>query len=91
MPRCRISSWWPSSAQNLGASRNAPVIPAGRYTVTTGLPINLEGEIEDRSYVRAATRRIVDEIVNLTQTSAVRIRTAAEPGAGGGELVSGAR
>jgi 1-acyl-sn-glycerol-3-phosphate acyltransferase len=55
----------------------ARIYLGGRYAVTTGLPVHLEGNLEDRAYVKAATCHIMDAIAGLAQTSALRMRTAA--------------
>jgi 1-acyl-sn-glycerol-3-phosphate acyltransferase len=60
----------------------ARIYLGGPYAMTTGLPLHFDGDIEDRPYVQAATRRIMDAIMNLTQISALRMRTTLAPQGG---------
>lgn len=46
----------------------------GPYAITIGQPIVLDGKVEDRAFVRAATDRIMTEIQSLAWESARRVR-----------------
>ena len=46
---------------------------SGKYVMTVGEPLFLDGEVNDRARVRAATDRIMHHIVELADQSAVRL------------------
>jgi 1-acyl-sn-glycerol-3-phosphate acyltransferase len=48
----------------------------GPYAVTIGEPMRFEGDVEDREFVRAVSRRIMQHISQLARESAQRIRTS---------------
>ena len=48
--------------------------PAGPYAVTVGKAIYLEGEVEDRDYVRSASQYVMQHIAYLSWQSDQRIR-----------------
>jgi 1-acyl-sn-glycerol-3-phosphate acyltransferase len=63
-------------------TETARIYLRGPYAVTTGLPIHLEDDVENRAFVKEATRQIMDSIAVLAQTSALRMRTASVRPAG---------
>ncbi len=46
---------------------------SGKYVMTVGEPLFLEGAVNDRAHVRAATDRIMHRIVELADQSAARL------------------
>ncbi len=46
----------------------------GKYTLTVGEPLYLDGDVNDRAGVRAATDRIMQRIEDLSALSATRLR-----------------
>ena len=46
----------------------------GPYALTVGRAIHLSGEVDDRAYVRSASRRVMQEIAHLARQSDRRIR-----------------
>jgi 1-acyl-sn-glycerol-3-phosphate acyltransferase len=45
----------------------------GPYGITVGKPMTLEGDVEDREYVRAASKRVMQRIARLSHQSARRL------------------
>jgi 1-acyl-sn-glycerol-3-phosphate acyltransferase len=54
----------------------------GPYAMTVGEPIQFEGNVEDRQYVRSVSERIMQRIACLSRESAQRIRTTQAARAG---------
>lgn len=50
----------------------------GPYAMTVGAPIRLDGDLEDREYVRAASKSLMTRITQLTHESAYRAATPNE-------------
>jgi 1-acyl-sn-glycerol-3-phosphate acyltransferase len=60
----------------------ARIYRGGPYAVTTGLPIYLDGALDDRSYVHWATQQTMAAIIMLAQASALRICRPVAPATG---------
>jgi 1-acyl-sn-glycerol-3-phosphate acyltransferase len=58
---------------SVGEPEIARVYLNGRYTVTTGAPLYLHGDVEDRAYVRAQTAKLMHHIMTLSNRSLQRI------------------
>jgi 1-acyl-sn-glycerol-3-phosphate acyltransferase len=69
-------------ARGGGTVETARIYLGGPYAVTTGLPIRLDGDGDDRRYVQHSTQQIMDAITDLAQVSARRMRGALEPASG---------
>lgn len=50
----------------------------GPYAMTVGAPIRLSGDLEDRDYVRDASKQLMNRITQLTHESAYRAATPTE-------------
>lgn len=53
----------------------------GAYAMTVGEPLRVEGDVQDREYVRAVSERVMRCIAGLAQQSAARVHSACVPAA----------
>jgi 1-acyl-sn-glycerol-3-phosphate acyltransferase len=63
-----------SEVQTDSMSDTARWYPAGPYAVTVGKAIHLDGNVEDRAYVRSASEYVMEYIAHLARQSDLRLR-----------------